>query len=134
MRRVKIDHFGKIYEIDYDSEEFERAKEAFFKRLDELAKNNDPRVTKGVMGALMNDTCSDLPFPFSCKSLEIRLWPDGKASIAYFCHEVGCLCSPCRDDLMDDFRCESWSCPLLDEIYEPWGDPDILHEDNEIEE
>jgi hypothetical protein len=117
MKRAIINHFGKVYELDFDSEEFNKARELFFKRLHELAEKKDPRVGKGLVGATLNDTTKDIPFPFGCPKLEIYLWgkDDGGPAIAYFCSVLGCLCSPCRgEDFLEDYINRSdkeWHCP-----------------------
>ena len=127
MKKVKINHFGKVHELDFDSEEFKKARESFFKRLHELAEKKDPRVGKGLIGAALNDTTKDILFPFGCPKLEVYLWDkdDGGPAIAYFCSVVGCLCAPCRGvDFLDGYINRSdkeWHCPGRAELIE-FGD------------
>jgi len=134
MKRVKINYFGVVHELDFDSEEFKKAREMFFKRLDELAEKKDPRVTTGLIGASLNGANEGIPFPFGCQKLEICLWgkDEGGSAIAYFCGELGCLCAPCRgEDFLDEYinRAEEWHCPDRVEI-EFGYDPDADYPDD----
>lgn len=120
MSEVKI--------VKKGSPEFREARRQFLA----LFQTEQPKQTivAGMIGMKTTqvDKLKTIPMPFGCPDLELYVWSpkessDGKWHVAYFCGRIGCLCSPCREDMEETYPSY---CPDPDELffnYDPEDDP-----------
>jgi hypothetical protein len=82
--------------------EFEKAQEDFIECFSK--KNPESSIIERPIG--MGTTLNrNLPMPFGCPDLSIYIWDDGKkiTGIGFFCHRLGCICSPARSDMEETY-------------------------------
>lgn len=106
------------------TEEFNKAKLAYL----DLFKKDKPKPRIGIAymkpNLKLQAKWEEIPKPFSCLHLELYIWESG--SVAYFCDKIGCLCSPCREDLEGKYPSY---CPPDDMPDDDFADNDNFEDD-----
>jgi hypothetical protein len=89
---------------------------ALFDRMNQHVERGGD-IPFGVFGMLpghVPEIVDGLAGPVACSDLEVVLFPDSPGRMAFFCNRIGCLCTPCRDDMEGEYP---EYCPELCEMY-----------------
>ena len=104
--------------------EFAEAQRQFFEVLARAAEEESKKVVAGVLGLKAGALMGNVSKPFGCEDLEFILYEDQR--VAWFCGRIGCLCTPCREDMEGTYPDY---CPPSDALERSLYLPDYEEED-----